>query len=108
MSAGNPDQTVYVCVVFSSPDLVLVTPQYWEFPNLVISNLVVCNFCALLRPFGLSCALAFALFCGHLRSFALICAFLRPTTFKNDSVWELTPKIGQRRPKPFSCSCHFF
>ena len=51
----------------------------WEFPNLVVSNLVVCNFyaealfCALLRPFALFCGLALALFCPHLRSFACFC-----------------------------------
>ena len=48
---------------FSDPSLL------WEFPNLVVSNLVVCNFCAealfctLLRPFALFCRLAFVLFC---------------------------------------------
>ena len=41
--------------------------KYWEFPNLVVSNLVVCDFYALLRPFALFCGLAFALFCVHLR-----------------------------------------
>ena len=48
------------------------TAESWEFPNLVVSNLIVCNsyaealFCALLR--------SFALFCSLLRSFALFCA----------------------------------
>ena len=37
----------------------------WEFPNLVVSNLVVCNFCAE------------ALVCAFLRPFALFCALLR-------------------------------
>ena len=63
-------------------------PQYWEFPNLVVSNLVVCNFyvealfLAHLHPFALFCGLAFALFCVHLRSFALICVLLRTTAFR--------------------------
>ena len=56
---------------------ILSTRMTWEFPNLVVLNLVVCNFyaealfCTLLRPL--------ALFCVHLRlrSFALICALLR-------------------------------
>ena len=55
-------------------------------PNLVVSNLVVCNFyadalfCALLRPFAPFCALLrpFALFANlHVRCFALICTLLR-------------------------------
>ena len=62
----------------------------WEFPNLVVSNLVVCNF---LRSFALFCAL-FVPFCAPLRTcvcallraFALFCAhfcvFLRPTAFR--------------------------
>ena len=50
-----------------------------EFPNLVASNLVVCNcyvealFCALLHPFALFADL-------RLLSFALICAHLRVST----------------------------
>ena len=62
--------------------------RFWEFPNLVVLNLVVCNFsaeapfCAHLRAFALFCRLAFALFCAPLRSFALICMFLRPTAFR--------------------------
>ena len=69
----------------------------WEFPDLVVLNLVVCIFfaealffalfcCALFAPFGaLFCALwrPFVLFrallrtCALLRSFALFCAHLR-------------------------------
>ena len=59
----------------------------WEFPNPVVSDLVVCNFyagallCALLRPFALFCALS-----RSFASFALIRAllhtFLRPTAFR--------------------------
>ena len=43
----------------------------WHFPNLVVFNLVVCNFYAE----ALFCALSrsFALFCEHLRSFACFC-----------------------------------
>ena len=48
-----------------------------EFPNLVVSNLVVCNF----YVETLFCALAFALFFFYLRSLARIYVFLRPTTF---------------------------
>ena len=63
-----------------------------EFPNLVVSNLVVCNFyveahfCALLRPFALLCALlrlrSFAFACAHLRSLACFC---------------VRPRLGRRR-----------
>ena len=44
----------------------------WEFPNLVVSNLVVCNFYTLLPLFALFCALwrSFAPFGVLLRSFA--------------------------------------
>ena len=50
----------------------------WEFPNLVVSNLVVCSFyaealfCTLLLPFALL----------RLRSFVFICRFLRTTVFR--------------------------
>ena len=53
-----------------------------EFPNLVVSNLIVSNFnvealfCALLRQFALFCGLAFALFCALLRSLASF--YVRP------------------------------
>ena len=66
--------------------------DFREFTNLVVSNLVVCNFysfalfCTLLRPFALLCALlrsfAFPLFCTHLRSFACTFVFLRLTVFR--------------------------
>ena len=74
----------------------VLTHDVWEFPNLVVSNLVVfnfyaeaggvqvfmrkrsfalfCNFCVLLPLF---CGLAFSLVYAHLRSFARICVFLR-------------------------------
>ena len=39
--------------------------EFWEFPNLVVSNLVVCTF------------YAEALFCALLRSFASFCTLLR-------------------------------
>ena len=76
-------------------------------PNLVVANLVVCNFyfCfPLLRPFALFCALAIALFCAHWRSFALICVCLRPTAFRTtafgnsrltDSVFAVFPEESQ-------------
>ena len=62
----------------------------WEFPNLVVLNLVVFFFTqkrsfAPLRSFAPFCALlrfAFALFCTDLRSFARICVFLHPTAFR--------------------------
>ena len=53
--------------------------DFWEFPDLVVSNLVVSNyyadalFCPLFRPFALFGGLAFAVICGHLRSFACFC-----------------------------------
>ena len=56
-----------------------------EFPNLVVSSLVVCSlyvevlFCALLRPFALICAHLRSFADLRLRSFAL---FLRPTVFR--------------------------
>ena len=52
----------------------------WEFPNLVVLNLVVYSFdtfalfCALLRSFAPFCALLQTCVCALLRSFALICA----------------------------------
>ena len=52
-------------------------------PNLVVSNLVVCNsyaealFCALLHPFVLFCGLLRTCVCTLLRSFALLCSHLR-------------------------------
>ena len=66
------------------------TRLFWEFSTLKVVNLVVCNFyaealfCALLCPFGLFCALAFPLFCGHLRSFA----FLLRVFFANDRIYK--------------------
>ena len=57
---------------------ILVT--FGEFPNMFVSNLVVCNFCAeelfcsLLHPF---CALLRSFADLRLRSFALICVILR-------------------------------
>ena len=51
----------------------------WQFPNLVVLNLVVCNiytealFCVLLRPFTLlhlRSLCSFVLFCAHLRASA--------------------------------------
>ena len=93
MSTGNPDQKVYVYAVFSS----LSKSDYnelwkiprsmcWEFPNVVVSNLVVCDSYALLRSlrsFAPFCALLRT--CARLRSFALFarsCMFLRPTAFR--------------------------
>ena len=55
----------------------------WEFPNLVVSNLVVCNFyaealfCALLRSFADLRLRSFALICALLRTFACFCERLR-------------------------------
>ena len=51
---------------------------FWEFPNLVVSNLVVHNFCVE-APF---CALLRSFVDSLLRSFALICVFLHPTAFR--------------------------
>ena len=59
-----------------APVLDIQSRYSWEFPNLVVSNLAVCNFhaealfCTLLRPFALFCGLA-----SHapLRSFACFC-----------------------------------
>ena len=56
------------------------------------SNLIVCNFytealfCALLRPFALSCALLRTCVCALLRSFALFCVFLRPNAFRTTAL----------------------
>ena len=53
--------------------------KIWESPNVVVSNLVVCNFytealfCAPLRPFVLFCGLPFALICALLRAVACFC-----------------------------------
>ena len=69
----------------------------WEFPNLVVLNLVVCNLyaealsCTLLRRFAPFCALlpSLALFCGL--AFALFCALLRPTALRTNCVSQRTP-----------------
>ena len=46
------------------------TPSaFWEFPNLVVSNLAVCSFYALLG--------SFALFCALLRPRTCVCSLLR-------------------------------
>ena len=50
------------------------TEKDWELPNLVVSNLVVCNF----YSFALFCALLRTCVGAPLRSF---CMFLQPTTF---------------------------
>ena len=74
-----------------------------EFPNLVVSNLVVCNFyvealfCALLRSFAFFCGLAVALFGSHLRSFAFFCMFLRPTAFRTTAFGKCR-EIGNHLP----------
>ena len=75
-----------------------------EFPNLVVSNLVVCNFMlAILCSFALFCGLVFALFCAHVRSFARICLFLRPTAFRTTAFGNcrkmLTSQEQQLRPE---------
>ena len=52
---------------------------YWEFPNLCVSNLVVCDFyvealfCALLRSFANLRLRSFALFSFFLHAFACFC-----------------------------------
>ena len=82
----------------------------WEVPNLLVLNLVVCNFYtnvlfgALMRPFALFCALlrtcvcallrVFALFCAYLRSFAIICVFLRPTAFRTTAFGNCRLTLG--------------
>ena len=67
-----------------APSLPAIT---WEFPNLVVSNLAVCNFyaealfcallqtrvCALLRPFALSCTLLQTCVCALLCAIACFC-----------------------------------
>ena len=87
--------------------------EFWEFQNLVVSNLVVCNFyaeapfCALLRSFAPFCALLRALVrtcvCALLRPFALLnldfCAHLRVSA--SDRV-QKNPRLGT--PKTLSCS----
>ena len=64
--------------------------MFWEFPNLVVSNLVACIVYALLRSFASFRRLAFALFCARLRSFE--CVHLRVSASDrvyNDRVREL-------------------
>ena len=53
-----------------------------EFPNLVVSNLVVCNFYALLRPFADLRLRSFALICAHLRASRLVWVLRRPPMFR--------------------------
>ena len=88
-------------------------PKGWNFPNLVVSNLVVCNFCAeaffscpfaffcciSFCSFALFCALAFALFCALLRPVALFCTHfasfcVRPRLER--------PRLGTPERGPFS------
>ena len=76
------------------------TKEYCEFPNLVVSNLVVCNFyaealfCAHLR--------SFALICAHLRSFARICVFVRPTAFRTTAFGNCREKDKIRTTPSFA------
>ena len=65
-----------------------------EFPNLVASNLVVCIFCALLRPFALFCLRSFVLICALLRAFACFC--VRPRLER--------PRLGTSLIKILECS----
>ena len=68
---------------------------FWEFPDLVVLNLVVCNFyaealfCALLRIFLQTCV------CSLLRSFACICVFLRPTAFRTNAFGNCIKYFGK-------------
>ena len=81
----------------------IVHMSTWEFLNLVVLSLVVCQFfsqkrsfallCTILRPFALFCGLAFALFSRVSCSFALFCAHLHVSASENDRVWELQINI---------------
>ena len=68
----------------------LKSTSIWQFPNLVVSNLVVCTlyaetlFCALLRSFADLRLRSFALICALLRAFACFCERPRLEPF-----WEL-------------------
>ena len=76
---------------------------FQEFPNLVVSNLVVCNsyadalFCALLRAFALFCGLAFALFCAHLWGVAKGSSISWVAKFKGDKNSECKLSNGWSR-----------
>ena len=65
-----------------------------QFPTLVVSKMVVCNFarkrsfalfCTLLHSFALFRGCAFVHFCTHLCSFGLICVFLHPIAFRTNA-----------------------
>ena len=68
---------------------ILKGAQKREFPNLVVSNLLVCKFYAeaLERSFVDLC----------LRSFALICVFLRPTALRTTAFGNCRHKRGLKR-----------
>ena len=51
--------------------------KYWEFPNMVVSNLAVCNLFTQKRSSAPFCTLVHPFADLHLRSFALIYALLR-------------------------------
>ena len=69
----SPGKTYFFC-----PESTREIRNFWEFPNLVVSNLVVCNFCAE----ALFCALLRSFADLRLRAFALFCVFLRTTAFR--------------------------
>ena len=75
---------------------------YWAFPCLVVSNLVVCKFCAA----ALFCALhALLRSFADLRSFAHICALLCVSVkdrISNDCVWELQSFGNEESSQRFS------
>ena len=81
----------------------------WEFPNLVVSNLVVAIFVALLRaflrPFALLHLRSFALL--HLRSFALICVLLHLTTSRTTAFGSFRSNILRDALRQFSYDLSF-
>ena len=70
----------------------------WEFPNLVVSNMVVCifaPFCSLLRSFADLRLRSLALIYTLLRSFACFCERLRlerPRLDNHHQIWTPSPR----------------
>ena len=79
-----------VAVTITSIQSIILIPDAWELPNLVVSNLAFVN----LRRSTFLCSFAFALLCSHLCSFALFSVFLRPTAFRTTAFGNFREAIN--------------
>ena len=79
-------------------------PLFWEFPNLVVLNLVLCNFFTRKHSFALFRRLALTLFCALLR------VLLRPTAFLGKSLMAVIvlKKKGFSRGQFWGPQKHYF